>query len=114
MRPLRLLDAYRDSAWENRMGGPGDDLGGAFKVRASDGGSLLRIIASSGEGWDHVSVSLGTRCPTWGEMEQVKALFFRDDETAMQLRPALGPHQSSLLSAPLAAAPGRTSRCPRR
>lgn len=67
------------------MGGPGDDFGGAFKVRSETGGAILRIIASSGEGWDHVGVSLGTRCPTWAEVEQVKSLFFREGEMAMQL-----------------------------
>lgn len=45
----------------------------------------LRCIASWGGGWDHVSVSLPTRCPMWPEMEAVKRLFFRRDETAMQL-----------------------------
>ena len=35
--------------------------------------------------WDHVSVSLEKRPPTWYEMEQIKRLFFRSDETAMQL-----------------------------
>lgn len=48
-------------------------------------GSTLKVIASDGEGWDHVSVSLATRCPTWDEMEYVRSLFFRDDETVMQL-----------------------------
>ena len=44
----------------------------------------LRIIASDGGGWDHVSVSLSDRCPTWEEMERVKRAFFRDNETAVQ------------------------------
>lgn len=48
-------------------------------------GRVLRVIASAGEGWDHVSVSLPDRTPTWAEMEHVKRLFFKDDETAMQL-----------------------------
>ena len=33
MRSLNLLDIFRDHDWENRMGGPGDDRGGAFKVK---------------------------------------------------------------------------------
>ena len=45
----------------------------------------LRIIAASGGGWDHVSVSTDTRCPTWHEMSFVHRLFFYDDEVAMQL-----------------------------
>lgn len=45
----------------------------------------LRSIASSGDGWDHVSVSLENRCPTWNEMEFVKRSFFHVDECVMQL-----------------------------
>lgn len=55
-------------------------------------GALLRILSSegceeSGSQWDHVSVSLADRCPTWDEMCHVKALFFRDDEWVVQLHP---------------------------
>jgi len=60
----------------------GDD-NGAFVIKRHL--SVLRIIASAGGGWDHVSVSCEHRVPTWEEMEFVKRLFFKDDETAMQL-----------------------------
>lgn len=87
MRDLRLLDAHRMRGREviEFYGWEGDDTCGAFMLRSSiDGGDLV-VIASNGEGWDHVSVSRRNRCPNWTEMEQVKRLFFRDDETAMQL-----------------------------
>jgi hypothetical protein len=45
----------------------------------------LTVQASDGGGWDHVSVSLPYRTPTWEEMEYVRSLFFRDDECVMQL-----------------------------
>ena len=45
----------------------------------------LKVLASSGEGWDHVSVSLPDRCPTWNEMEIVAQAFFKPYEVAMQL-----------------------------
>jgi len=48
-------------------------------------GQRLNVIASNGGGWDHVSVSTATRCPTWEEMEYVRSLFFRGSETVMQL-----------------------------
>lgn len=85
MRLLSLLAVFRDVAWERRMGGVGDDTGGCFKVKSPIDGGDLRIIVSIGLGWDHVSVSRANRCPNWPEMEHVKRLFFRDDETAMQL-----------------------------
>jgi hypothetical protein len=47
------------------------------------------VIASFGDGWDHVSVSLNEkRCPTWDEMCFVKNIFFRPDEAAMQIHPS--------------------------
>lgn len=48
-------------------------------------GQRLRVIASTGGGWDHVSVSTAHRCPTWDETSHVKKLFFYPDETVMQL-----------------------------
>lgn len=53
----------------------------------------LKFIASDGDGaptgerWEHVSVSLPHRCPTWEEMCKVKALFWDDEDTVMQLHP---------------------------
>lgn len=92
MRPLRLLDAFRHHAWEMEIAGqPGDDEHGAFRINGPRN-RVLRVIASSGDGWDHVSVSLPDRTPTWEEMEHVKRLFFRDDETAMQLHVPPGEH----------------------
>ena len=55
---------------------------------------MLTVIASDGLGWDHVSVSTKTRCPTWEEMAYVKSLFFRDDETAMQLHVPSKDHRN--------------------
>lgn len=45
------------------------------------------IIASSGFGWEHVSVSRRDRCPTWDEMCLVKALFWDDDDCVIQHHP---------------------------
>jgi hypothetical protein len=59
------------------------DVNGAYVVPI--GATRLTVIASDGLGWDHVSVSLPNRCPTWEEMDHIRRLFFRDDETVMQL-----------------------------
>ncbi len=67
----------------------GDD-GGAFQIPYQ--GRVLNIIASSGLGWDHVSVSLTNRCPNWREMSYVKDLFWNDDEVVMQLHVARKDH----------------------
>jgi hypothetical protein len=60
----------------------GED-GGAIDFRRQ-GDAEMRIVFSWGLRWDHVSVSLSDRCPTWDEMEMVKRAFFRDSETAVQ------------------------------
>nr|AKH47593.1 hypothetical protein [uncultured marine virus] len=87
MRDLNLLDIYRDrsSAVIQLFGHAGDDANGFFHIPSPTDTSYMKVLASSGEGWEHVSVSRVNRCPNWPEMEHVKHLFFRDDETAMQL-----------------------------
>ena len=63
--------------------GWGDDEGGFFRM------NNITIIASRGEGWDHVSVSLADRCPTWEEMCRVKNAFFYPSECVIQYHPAI-------------------------
>jgi hypothetical protein len=67
---------------------------GSFLLTHPDG-ARLQVIASDGRDWadcglpggpwEHVSVSLPTRCPTWAEMDWVKRLFWEDDEVVLQL-----------------------------
>lgn len=98
-------DAWREvSQYRIREGrlASGDEIrnNGAFMIpvsgfddrtRIESGNRTTRTIAVivSDEGdWDHVSVSLPNRCPTWDEMCLVKDLFFEPHEVAMQLHPA--------------------------
>ena len=76
MRDLRALSGYALAT--------GID-GGAYEIPFRTTNVVLRVVASVGGGWDHVSVSLRNRCPNWPEMEHIKRLFFREGETAMQL-----------------------------
>jgi hypothetical protein len=59
---------------------------GAFicKVRRAQ---KLNVIASAEMGWEHVSVSTPTRCPTWEEMCQIKDLFWDDTDCVVQYHP---------------------------
>ena len=62
---------------------------GVFTIPGPNGRDL-RVIASPGTAnipWEHVSVSLKTRCPNWPEMCFIKNLFFDPEETVMQLHP---------------------------
>lgn len=63
----------------------GDD-GMAFRL------GPLRVIVSIGGEWDHASVSLSDRCPTWSEMEHVRNVCFRDHEIAVQYGVPAGRH----------------------
>lgn len=56
----------------------------------SVGTTPLRIIASDGMGWKHVSVSRvgDRRCPTWEMMCAVKDLFWDDEDVVVQYHPA--------------------------
>lgn len=86
MRNLHLLDAYRvtSRAVINYYGSIGDHASGVFHVPSPISG-MLAVIASADDEWEHVSVSRMNRSPNWPEMCHIKSLFFRDDETVMQL-----------------------------
>lgn len=64
---------------------------GLFKVPGEKG--ILTIISSGladhidANNWEHVSVSYKTECPTWNDMDKIKKLFWRDDETVVQFHP---------------------------
>lgn len=50
-------------------------------------GRVLKVIASEGCGWQHVSVSLKNRCPNWREMCFIKDFFWEPEDIVMQLHP---------------------------
>ena len=49
--------------------------------------AVLRCIVGVGFGWEHVSVSLSHRIPTWVEMCYVKDTFWDPEETVLQFHP---------------------------
>lgn len=85
MRNLFDIDMhqYRRIDLEMRAHGAMGDAGNRYFVVPRDGVDL-RVIASSGGGWDHVSVSTETRCPTWEEMEHIRKLFTKPGEVWLQ------------------------------
>lgn len=60
---------------------------GVFFIPTRPGKPPFKVIASDGEGWEHVSASLPDRCPTWDEMCVIKSLFWDDEDCVMQLHP---------------------------
>lgn len=84
---------------KNKIAGPPMLVDGAYAIphpRIKD--YQIQIIASTGMGWEHVSITLRERktfvkrCPTWAEMCYVKDLFWSEDETVMQLHPPKSEH----------------------
>jgi len=58
---------------------------GAFWVKTKK--HVFTVIASDQMGWEHVSVSLPARCPTWEEMCFIKSLFWDEDDCVIQYHP---------------------------
>lgn len=65
---------------------------GGFSALVRVGKSHVRVIASWGGDWDHVSVSREDRIPRWEEMEAVKRIMFDPNETVMQLHPPIAQY----------------------
>ena len=85
--PNLRIENYREN--DNPVGKspPGANYGW-FEIPRIAG--TLRIMSSGSDqlsGWEHVSVSLHRRSPTWDEMCYVKNLFWREDETVLQFHP---------------------------
>lgn len=86
--PYRFADA--PGGYRSRYG---EDFG-LFEIPHPKTGVVLRVMASCGEGWEHVSVSLPGRCPNWPEMHYIKTLFWSDEEAVMQLHPPQSDYRS--------------------
>lgn len=65
---------------------------GAYRIPSYLFGEEMTIIASTAEhpesaGWEHVSVSLKSRTPSWKEMCIVKDWFWHEEELVVQFHP---------------------------
>lgn len=74
---------------DHPMQSPKNELYGGFVIPLKTGARCF--VMSSGtdkdDKWEHVSVSLHNRCPTWDEMCEIKALFWTENETVIQFHP---------------------------
>ena len=94
MRNLNDLDQHRDRSDDviKEYGSIGDETCGRFFFQSPLDKATMCVIASSGEGWDHVSVSRRKRMPNWIEMEFAKRLFFLPEEIAFEFHVAEKNH----------------------
>lgn len=64
---------------------------GAFLIPLRDPNSnavkTVRVIASDGDGWEHVSVSFQSKTPNWATMCTVKDLFWGPEDSVVQYHP---------------------------
>ena len=65
-----------------------DGNNGQFRISSLKLKRMLFVQASDGRGWEHVSVSLHDRPPTWQEMCFIKNLFWNSDDWVIQYHPA--------------------------
>ena len=56
------------------------------------------VIATTGAGWDHVSVSPKKKnyTPTWDDMCRIKEIFWEDDEAVIQIHPPKSEYVNNL------------------
>lgn len=64
-----------------------DGNNGAFLIYHRPTKTDLFCIASDGAGWEHVSVSIATRCPVWEEMCFIKDTFWSREDCVVQFHP---------------------------
>lgn len=62
---------------------------GLFQIQNSRLTRPVRVIASDGAGWEHVSVSMPhiKRCPSWPTMCVIKDIFWDEDDRVLQYHP---------------------------
>ena len=102
MKPTPWLAAEPYRIPDMQFGGRYGDSWGAFAIPHGKTSVTLRVIVSDGDykaaglgpeyAWEHVSVSLPNRCPNWPEMSFIKSIFWRSDETVMQLHVPAAEH----------------------
>ncbi len=87
MRPTPNLAVERYRIRTGAVASSRFDGNNGFFLIPGPTGEQLAVMVSDGLGWDHVSVSTKSRCPTWEEMCHVKDLFFEPEECAVQYHP---------------------------
>lgn len=82
---LRNLD-YLNEFRVKLNGMYGDENNGIFDLKIK--GEKYRVVASNGEGWEHLSISgVKHKIPSWTTMCTVKDMFFDEEEVVIQIHP---------------------------
>ena len=62
-----------------------DGMGGKYYDK--DSGKWLNFIFSYQMGWEHLSVSMPNKTPSWDQMCMMKDIFWNEDEACIQYHP---------------------------
>jgi len=95
---FHVPEAARDTTHFQLKTTSADGNNGMFVIGSPEPGWHLALIASDGEGWEHVSVhafrgesvnakKLQLRTPNWKEMAHVKDVCWDGEDVVMQLHP---------------------------
>lgn len=88
---FKVPEIYRIRTGEMASDGSYGNNGAFFIPHQKIQYARLVVIASNGEGWEHVSVTLSgknlNRCPIWDEMCFIKDLFWDDTDCVLQFHP---------------------------
>lgn len=87
---LRIPKKWRDRWMDPSCPPTPEDGAEAGTFNVSGGVRRLRVVATTGGGWEHASVSVPGRlqCPTWDEMAWVKRELWEPEDVVLQVHPA--------------------------
>lgn len=89
---FKVPEKYRMTKHHTLNSDPSFGNNGAFKIPFEDNCTAF-VIASDGEGWEHVSVHIHLNStnekvtPEWEEMCHIKDLFWSDEDCVIQYHP---------------------------
>lgn len=84
---MKFPDCYRAPhplGFEHK---PGDPFGWFMVPSPIKPAQMMAVQADGQTDWEHISVSLRNRCPTWEEMCYLKDLFWEAEDTVVQYHP---------------------------
>jgi len=83
---MKFPEAFRETG--GAYGTNRGDEFGLFFVPTKKMNTTLKVLAAPSDSeWQHVSVSIPSRIPTWNEMNMVKDLFWDEEDTVVQFHP---------------------------
>lgn len=91
---MRKIEEIKSNGYLKIKREGSDGFGGTFYDKKSR--CNLNFIFSWGAGFEHLSVSLPNRTPSWEQMCVMKDLFWEDEEICMQLHPAKSQYVNNM------------------